>query len=135
MSLDKDYPNFDWDNFDINSFPDIWKIKGTSRSKKVFYNGKVIAKTIGFEISTEYPSEKEAIKKIESMKTDPQWCEERVYNTCENGPLGYIEYENVNFHDLTCYKTKPLEATRLARLATFRGLILSEEKIFPICLP
>lgn len=69
--LEKDYPNFDWDNLqDIEQAPDVYKVEGQQHRRKVFKDsGHEIKDIIHFSIGVEYATLELAENQVENMKS------------------------------------------------------------------
>ena len=140
--LERDYPDMDWDNLpDIEDAPDVWIIDGWEHHRRRFLKHKdreerIRNHTIAFFIGHEYTSYEEAAAKLESMKTDPTWCEEKLSNDNSDGPVPFIEHTGpVIFEQTTIRKTKPRESIDLHVMSQLREKVLAGEKVFPMHLP
>lgn len=132
--LEKDYPNFDWDNFDIETYPDVWKINATMTTRRVFLKtGSVLQSVAGYGIDTEFPSQEAAELFIEQLKSE--WTEEKLQVEKLNRPMPYKEYWTMNLESIKAYCTKPADALHLSFCKRCREEILKGEKVFPMYLP
>jgi hypothetical protein len=140
--LEKDYPDVDWDNLpDTETAPDVWIIDGWEHERTVFLKHKdrderERKRTIAFSISHEYTSYEEAAAKLQSMKTDPLWCEEKLTDDNSDGPVPFIKHMGpVIFERTTIRKTKPRESLNLYVMKELREKVLAGKKVFPMYLP
>jgi hypothetical protein len=126
----KNYPDFDWDSFNIDEFPDIWKIRLKVKERTLsLSDGKESFREMESEIDKEYPDEesvKEALDRIKANSTELLAYENKIIKVYM-GPI-VPGSEKI-------LKTKPKDAQTKHFTKELRKLILDGTKVFPIALP
>ncbi len=135
--IEKEHPDVDWDNLPpLDSKPTHWEIRGTMERRLHFLKKeKEIDTPCGFSCGP-FATKEEAEAKIESMKTDPNWCEEKLFDDKSNGPMPSMEYHGpVKFETIHLVE---LEDDELTMLHFYKGClddIKAGKKVFPMYLP
>jgi len=124
IDLEKNYPDMDWDAFDIEKCPDVWKISGMQH-RRMIHKKRVYEDKTGFEIAKEYTSYEDAVAALEEMKSSAQWA--------KGVPLG--TYGPVDWETVKITKTKSDEHVDLEIMQILRKDVLDGKKVFPLLLP
>ena len=131
--LDQNYPDFNWNNFDIETYPDVWVISAKTHERTVWIeDGKDDGEEIRImetSFETEYASLGEAEAAVERIKlsTKEQLIRDSKYWRIYLGPILFDSYK--------IRKTKPREAVDLEFKKICREAILEGRKVFPMYLP
>ena len=144
--IEEEYPDVDWDNLpSLDSKPTYWTIRGMQWHR---YDFVADEDKVGFECGR-YSTEEEALAKIESMKTDPAFCEEQLHDdqtvpghAMADNSLRHKEYIGPVIFD-SPHKWEQLyvlelpddELSCLHRYKGFLDRIEKGEKVFPMYLP
>lgn len=128
--LERDHPGFDWDSFDIETYPDVWKISAKTH-ERIYHldDNESDTRIMDIGISEEYDSEEEALAAIERIKLTTKENLIRKNHLFETylGPILPDSYQ--------IRKTKSDKAIDLEFKKICREGILEGRKVFPMYLP
>ena len=142
--IEEEYPDTDWDNLPpLDSKPTYWRIDGMQWNRLDFViKGNVRKTKCGFGCG-KFASKEEAEAKVESMKTDPAFCEEQLHDdqtvpghAMENNSLRHKTYLGPVIFD-TIHITE-FDDDELSTLHMYKELlddINAGQKVFPMYLP
>lgn len=140
--IEEEFQDVDWDNLpDLESSPSHWEIHGMQWRRLHFleYKGKPARShkpdKIGFGMG-EFASKEEAEAKLESMRTDPDYTEERLTRDWSDKPIPSQEFTGpLIFDTVKVTEHKSAELITLHLYKDFLDRIKKGEKVFPIALP
>jgi len=148
--IEEEFPDVDWDNLPpLDSKPTYWVVRGMQWHRLDFViKGSEIKSKCGIEVGR-FASKEEAEAKMESMRTDPAFCEEQLYDdqTVEghplaDNPLRHKEYlgpvifdAEEEYNKLHVIELKDDELSTLHLYKGFLDEIKEGKKVFPMYLP
>ena len=148
--IEEDFPDTDWDNLPpIDSKPTYWQINGMQWQRLDFVlKGSEIKTKVGLSCGR-FATKEEAEAKMESMKTDPAFCEERLYDDqtvpghkLEGNSLVHKSYlgpvifdTDKDYERLHIIELHDDELSTLHLYKDFLDDINEGKKVFPMYLP